>query len=108
MTAGATFQTIAELCKIARKQGHEELRLTVDEMQALDGRTPRWCAVKPWFRGNDGKWRPGKGGITFRKAEIRRVIEALERAERILNDEETVPEPGEHSGLRAEETGFPF
>jgi len=71
-----TSNTIASLATIERKNGEEQLRVSLDEFISDDGRAHRYVSARIWYEAN-GEWRPTKKGITIRKGEIRDFALAL-------------------------------
>lgn len=74
------------------RQG-EELRVSLDEFAPDNGDIAKYVSLRVWFRGRE-QMLPGKVGCTVRRAELRKVIEALLRAEAILNGKEPAANNG--------------
>jgi len=71
-----TSNTIVSLATIERKNGEEQLRVSLDEFISDDGKAHRYISARIWYLcGNE--WRPTKKGITIRKTEIRDFALAL-------------------------------
>jgi hypothetical protein len=83
---------LAAMPRRGKGKGDDELRVTLDEYTPENGRPSQYVSIRVWWVGREGDWLPGKQGITVRRNELRQVIEALERAERILSGKETITE----------------
>src|SRR4051794_8547083 len=76
-----------------RGGNEDEFRVSLDEFEPDDGNPSRYASIRIWWRGRDGEWLPGKAGITIRRGELAGVIAALQQASRILEGEESIPQP---------------
>lgn len=96
--SGGNSRTVVQLVAIPRGKG-EELRLSVDEFEPDDGSGPKqYLSLRVFWRSNDGEMRPGKSGTTIRRGELRGVIAALQRAEKILTGQEKVESKYDNTG----------
>lgn len=77
---------IIRLATIDRRNGTEQLRLSVDEFAPERGEPKRYANIRVWYA-SDG-WRPGKSGVTIRKGELAAVIEALQHALTSMGEDE--------------------
>jgi hypothetical protein len=55
-----------------------------------NGKPSQYVSARIWWLGREQEWLPGRQGLTVRRGELRQVIEALERAEKILAGKESV------------------
>jgi hypothetical protein len=76
MGSNLTSKTIASLATIERKNGEEQLRVSLDEFISDDGKAHRYVSARIWYQSGE-EWRPTKKGITIRKTEIRDFALAL-------------------------------
>ena len=84
---GGQSRELERLVTIPRGRNGDELRITVDEFTPADGGEPKaYASIRVWFKGDDGQMRPSKTGCTIRRAELARAIDALTRAEQIIEN----------------------
>lgn len=62
------------------RDGREVLRVQFTEARTQDGKSIAWHSIREFYRDTDGKWKPGKKGITLRGRELRPVVDALTKA----------------------------
>ncbi len=94
MASNLTSKTIASLVTIERKNGEEQLRVSLDEFVGDDGKAHRYVSARVWYEAN-GEWRPTRKGITIRKTEIRDFGLALKAGLEAMNEppRATAPAP---------------
>jgi len=82
---GGQSREVERLVTIPRGRNGEEFRVSLDEFTPADGGEPKtYLSLRVWWRADDGKMLPGKAGCTVRRAELARVIDALQRGEELI------------------------
>ena len=75
---------LKRLATLSRGRNGDEFRVTLEEFLPLDGPPAQFVSVRVWYRTDAGEMRPGKSGTTVRRAELARVISALQEAVRMM------------------------
>ena len=73
-------KTIVELPRKGRNGGVECLRFSFTRAKAENGKETAWHSLRVFWQGNDGKWLPGKSGVTVRAAEMNAITVGFLRA----------------------------
>jgi hypothetical protein len=86
---------LKRLSTLERKDGAEELRVTLDQFTDDHGKVHRYLSARLWFKKDDGSWCPTKKGITIRMTEIRDFALGLKAGLEAMNEpaSEAPPEP---------------
>lgn len=76
---------LADLMTLERSDGNA-LILSVSEFEAKDGAKPKFISIGLHGQKDDGTWQDLRKGCTIRRGEIRKLVEALIRAEEMIDE----------------------
>lgn len=98
------LKILSETTMVEIPRGKDVLHVTFTKAKTPEGMDVAWHSIRVFWKADDGKWLPGKQGVTIRGGELRAVAQALAQA--ISGGKPA--EPREQKRLEVDSDDVPF